>query len=90
MTVTQTNPEPHIRLRTDRRDNGWVEIGVYVESAIASMYPIHIVSVSRPSRSAKWRIGSRMFRDKADAMDMAMTIARNSLTYRTTLDWEAR
>lgn len=90
MPVTQSNPEPHIRLRTDRRDNGYVEIGVYVDAILSGDYPVFAAAVLRTALSSKWRIGSRTFRTKADAMEMALTIARNTHAYKIHIEQEAR
>lgn len=82
MPVTQSNPERFIHLRTDRRDNGWVEIGAFVEPVIRDAGLVYVASVLRTSRSAKWHIGSQTFRTKQAAMDMLMTLSRSSAAYR--------
>lgn len=95
MTVTQTNPEPHIRLRTDRRDNGWSEIGVYVDAVIEGAYPILVAVVSHNCSGGKWVLHpgdapAVRFPTRKEALKRALWWARRSDAYKIHIDWEAR
>lgn len=95
MPVTQSNPEPHIRLRTDRRDGGWSEIVVYVDAVIEGAYPILVAVVSHKRSGGKWVLHPSdapavRFTTRKEALKCALWWARRSDAYKIHIEREAR
>lgn len=95
MAVTESRPEPFISLRTDRRDGGWSEVGVFVDPVISGADRILVAVVSHNCSKAKWIVhpnegGSVVFKTRAEAMKRALWWARRTDAYSTHLWWERR
>jgi hypothetical protein len=74
--------EPHIYMTENRISGGWSEIGIYIEPRVL------ITVISHPIAGARWFVSTNNarrdpgFKTKREAIDFALTMARNSPTYR--------
>jgi hypothetical protein len=83
-----TFPEPFIKIREDKRGD-WSEIAVYVEARVGQ---VAAAIVTHPCVGAKWFVhGAEAYgrgvphKTRKSAIEAALTIARDTETYKTRL-----